>query len=30
MNPLYLIGLMVTVAVFVYLIAVLFQPERFS
>ncbi|MBF0192040.1 MAG: potassium-transporting ATPase subunit F [Magnetococcales bacterium] len=30
MNPLYLIGLTVTAAVFVYLIVVLFQPESFS
>ncbi|MBF0272132.1 MAG: K(+)-transporting ATPase subunit F [Magnetococcales bacterium] len=30
MNPLYLIGLVVTAAVFVYLVVVLFKPEQFS
>jgi K+-transporting ATPase KdpF subunit len=30
MNPLYLVGLVVTVAVFVYLVVVLFLPEKFS
>ncbi len=30
MNTLYLIALIVTLAVFVYLVLVLFLPERFS
>ncbi len=30
MNPLYLIGLVVTTVVFVYLVVVLFLPEKFS
>lgn len=30
MNPLYLIGLLATAFVFVYLVVVLFVPERFS
>ncbi|MBF0628929.1 MAG: potassium-transporting ATPase subunit F [Magnetococcales bacterium] len=30
MNPLYLIGLLVTTVVFVYLVVVLFLPEKFS
>ncbi|MEO5351236.1 MAG: potassium-transporting ATPase subunit F [Magnetococcus sp. YQC-3] len=30
MNPLYLIGLVATIAVFVYLVVVLFLPEKFS
>jgi K+-transporting ATPase KdpF subunit len=30
MAPLYLIALIVTLAVFVYLVAVLFFPEKFS
>lgn len=30
MNPLYLIGLLVTAGVFVYLFVVLFLPEDFS
>ena len=30
MNPLYLIALVATVAVFIYLVAVLFYPEDFS
>lgn len=30
MNPLHLIGLVVTAAVFVYLVVVLFMPEKFS
>ena len=30
MDVLYLIGLIVTVGVFAYLVAVLFFPERFS
>ncbi|MBF0424773.1 MAG: potassium-transporting ATPase subunit F [Magnetococcales bacterium] len=30
MNPLYLIGLIVTAGVFVYLVIVLFFPEKFS
>jgi K+-transporting ATPase KdpF subunit len=30
MNPLYLIALVAAVAVFIYLVAVLFYPEDFS
>ncbi|MBF0437818.1 MAG: K(+)-transporting ATPase subunit F [Magnetococcales bacterium] len=30
MNPLYIIGLIVTFALFIYLIIVLFLPEKFS
>jgi K+-transporting ATPase KdpF subunit len=30
MNPLYLIGLLLSVAVFGYLVVVLFLPEKFS
>ncbi|MBF0097589.1 MAG: potassium-transporting ATPase subunit F [Magnetococcales bacterium] len=30
MNPLYLIGLLLSIAVFLYLVVVLFLPEKFS
>ncbi|MBF0152986.1 MAG: potassium-transporting ATPase subunit F [Magnetococcales bacterium] len=30
MTPLYLIGLLVTAGVFIYLVVVLFLPEKFS
>ncbi|MBF0159828.1 MAG: K(+)-transporting ATPase subunit F [Magnetococcales bacterium] len=30
MNPIYLIGLLVAVAVLVYLVVALFLPEKFS